>query len=59
MVPDDSFSNILELEDVPKELGFLYSLEQHLTLNIPFIKILGLPKGGLNGMHDPFVCHPI
>lgn len=43
MVPDDSFSNILELEDVPKELGFLYSLEQHLTLNIPFIKILGLP----------------
>lgn len=27
-----------------------------MALNIPFIKILGLPKGGLNGMHGPFVC---
>lgn len=59
MVPDDSFSNIFELEDVPKELGLLNSLEQHLVaLHIPFRKILGLPKVGLNGMHGPFVCVP-
>lgn len=59
MVPDDSFSNILELEDVPKELGLLNSLKQHVVaLNIPFIKMLGLPKGGLNGMHGPFVYVP-
>ncbi|XP_061175632.1 uncharacterized protein LOC133184560 [Saccostrea echinata] len=58
-VPGDSFSNNLELEEVPKELGCLNTLEQQLiALNIPFMKILGLPKGGQKGVHGPVVCVP-
>lgn len=29
-----------------------------MALNIPFIKILGLPKRGQNEVHDPVVCVP-
>ncbi|XP_062580740.1 uncharacterized protein LOC134242656 [Saccostrea cucullata] len=58
-VPGDSFSNNLELEEVPMELSCLNTLEQQLiALNIPFMKILGLPKGGQKGVHGPVVCVP-
>ncbi|XP_062589569.1 uncharacterized protein LOC134251199, partial [Saccostrea cucullata] len=58
-VPCMSFANNTELEKVPEVLECLNSLEQHLiSLNIPFMKILGLPKGGQKGVHGPVVCVP-
>lgn len=58
-IPGDSFANNLELEKVPKVLNCLNTLEQHLiALNIPFMKILGLRKGGQKGVHGPVVCVP-
>ncbi|XP_062574488.1 uncharacterized protein LOC134236336, partial [Saccostrea cucullata] len=58
-IPAESFSNNLELEEVPRELGCMNTLEQHLVArNIPFMKILGLPKGGQKGVHGPVVCVP-
>ncbi|XP_071131126.1 reticulocyte-binding protein homolog 2a-like [Mytilus edulis] len=53
-IPADSFSNGLMLEDVPLELKQLNSIEQQLiALNIPFMKIMALPKGGQKGVHGP------
>ncbi|XP_071948934.1 uncharacterized protein [Antedon mediterranea] len=58
-VPAEAFTNNLQLEDIPKELVDLNNLEQHLiAINIPFMKILNLPKGGQNGIHGPVVCVP-
>ncbi|XP_063400159.1 uncharacterized protein LOC134684781 [Mytilus trossulus] len=58
-IPADSFSNGLMLEDVPLELKQLNSIEQQLiALNIPFMKIMALPKGGQKGVHGPIVCVP-
>ncbi|VDI54287.1 Hypothetical predicted protein [Mytilus galloprovincialis] len=58
-IPADSFSNGLMLEDVPLELKQLNSIEQQLiALNIPFMKIMALPKGGQKGVHGPVVCVP-
>ena len=58
-MPAESYANNLELDDVPQELESLNILEQHLvSLNIPFMKIVGLPKGGQKGVHGPVVCVP-
>ncbi|XP_063436424.1 uncharacterized protein LOC134717858 [Mytilus trossulus] len=58
-VPAESFFNNLSLDDVPNELGRLNQLEQHLiSLNIPFMKIIALPKGGQKAVHGPCVCVP-
>ncbi|VDI23724.1 Hypothetical predicted protein [Mytilus galloprovincialis] len=58
-IPADSFSNGLMLEDVPLELKQLNAIEQQLiALNIPFMKIMALPKGGQKGVHGPVVCVP-
>lgn len=58
-MPAESFVNSMELEKVPEELKSLNSLEQHLiALNIPFMKILGLPAGGQKGVHGPVVSVP-
>lgn len=58
-MPAECFSNGLQLDDVPPVLDCLNALEQHLvSLNIPFMKILGLPKGGQKGVHGPVVCVP-
>ncbi|CAG2225833.1 unnamed protein product [Mytilus edulis] len=58
-IPADSFSNSLLLEDVPVELKQLNSIEQQLIAqNIPFMKIMALPKGGQKGVHGPVVCVP-
>ncbi|XP_041482326.1 uncharacterized protein LOC121429412 [Lytechinus variegatus] len=58
-VPAEANMNNLELQEIPEELAHLNSLEQHLiALNIPFMKLLALPKGGQNGIHGPVVCVP-
>lgn len=58
-MPAECFSNNLQLEVVPPELECLNTLEQHLiSLNIPFMKVLCLPKGGQKGVHGPVVCVP-
>ncbi|XP_063426085.1 uncharacterized protein LOC134709887 [Mytilus trossulus] len=58
-IPADSFSNSLLLENVPVELKQLNSIEQQLIAqNIPFMKIMALPKGGQKGVHGPVVCVP-
>ncbi|XP_071958642.1 uncharacterized protein [Antedon mediterranea] len=58
-VPAEANSNNLELLDIPPELKCLNNLEQHLIgLNIPFMKLMNLPKGGQHGIHGPVVCVP-
>ncbi|XP_071963919.1 uncharacterized protein [Antedon mediterranea] len=58
-VPAEANSNNLELQEIPPELKCLNNLEQHLIgLNIPFMKLMNLPKGGQHGIHGPVVCVP-
>ncbi|XP_073688497.1 uncharacterized protein [Garra rufa] len=58
-MPAESAVNNLELQPIPEELRCLNSLEQHLiSLHIPFMKMLALPKGGQNGVHGPVTCVP-
>ncbi|XP_071952879.1 uncharacterized protein [Antedon mediterranea] len=58
-VPSEANSNNLELHEIPHELKSLNNLEQHLIgLNIPFMKLMNLPKGGQHGIHGPVVCVP-
>ncbi len=58
-VPEESAINNLQLDPIPQELNTLNSLEQHLIAqNIPFMKVLALPKGGQNGVHGPVTCVP-
>ncbi|XP_030849716.1 glutamic acid-rich protein-like [Strongylocentrotus purpuratus] len=53
-VPPEANMNNLQLHEVPEELANLNNLEQHLiALNIPFMKLMALPKGGQNGVHGP------
>ncbi|XP_049447556.1 LOW QUALITY PROTEIN: uncharacterized protein LOC125898006 [Epinephelus fuscoguttatus] len=58
-MPPECWSNNLTVHPVAPELACLNSLEQHLiTLHIPFMKMLALPKGGQNGVHGPVTCVP-
>ncbi|XP_052678330.1 uncharacterized protein LOC128159314 [Crassostrea angulata] len=58
-IPAEATVNNLILEDIPKELSNLNSLERHLiALQIPFMKVMGLPHGGQKNVHGPVVCVP-
>lgn len=58
-IPPEAAANNMRLETVPKELSCLNSLEQHLiSLHIPFMKVMALPKGGQKNIHGPVVCVP-
>ncbi|XP_041467172.1 uncharacterized protein LOC121417516 [Lytechinus variegatus] len=58
-IPAEAHTNNLELHEIPEELANLNTLEQHLiAVNIPFMKLMALPKGGQNGVHGPVVCVP-
>ena len=58
-IPAEASVNNLELDDIPEEFESLNNLEQHLTaINIPFMKIVNLPKGGQHGIHGPVVSVP-
>ena len=58
-MPAEACCNNLELDDVPEELACLNKLEEHLiALNVPFVKLMALPKGGQFGVHGPVVCVP-
>ncbi len=58
-LPHEATANNLHLDPIPNELNCLNELEQHLiSLHIPFMKVLPLPKGGQNGVHGPVVCVP-
>ncbi len=58
-IPPQAYHNNLDPGNVPKELSDLNSLEQHLlACELPFAKIVSLPKGGQRGIHGPVVCVP-
>ncbi|XP_071944760.1 uncharacterized protein [Antedon mediterranea] len=58
-IPSEAYTNNLKLQNIPDELETLNNLEQHLiAINIPFMKIMHLPKGGQQGIHGPVVCVP-
>ncbi|XP_033832459.1 uncharacterized protein LOC117379863 [Periophthalmus magnuspinnatus] len=59
VTPAEWWGNNLQLDSIPLELACLNHLEKHLiALNIPFMKVLALPKGGQNGCHGPIFCVP-
>ncbi|XP_055081793.1 uncharacterized protein LOC129456714 [Periophthalmus magnuspinnatus] len=59
VTPAEWWGNNLQLDSIPLELSCLNHLEKHLiSLNIPFMKVLALPKGGQNGCHGPIFCIP-
>uniref|UniRef100_A0A8C4ZZC5 ATP-dependent DNA helicase n=1 Tax=Gadus morhua TaxID=8049 RepID=A0A8C4ZZC5_GADMO len=58
-VPQESAVNNMALDPIPDELGTLNSLEQHLcALNIPFMRLVALPRGSQNSVHGPVTCVP-
>nr|XP_054591529.1 uncharacterized protein LOC129155826 [Nothobranchius furzeri] len=58
-IPPESSINKLTVDPIPPQLACLNTLEQHLiAMNIPFMKMLALPKGGQNGIHGPVTCVP-
>lgn len=58
-IPPEAAANNMYLDPVPVELSRLNSLEQHLiSLHIPFMKVMDLPKGGQKNIHGPVVCVP-
>ncbi|XP_062602075.1 uncharacterized protein LOC134263710 [Saccostrea cucullata] len=57
--PAEAAANKMALEDIPKELKELNSLEKHLiAMHIPFMKVMALPQGGQKNIHGPVVCVP-
>ncbi|XP_067660106.1 uncharacterized protein, partial [Haliotis asinina] len=57
--PAEAVVNNLQLHDIPKQLSCLNNLEQHLVaVNIPFMKLMSLPKGQQNAVHGPTVAVP-
>ncbi|XP_062597054.1 uncharacterized protein LOC134258504 [Saccostrea cucullata] len=58
-LPAEAAANKMALEDIPKELTELNSLEKHLiAIHIPFMKVMSLPHGGQKNIHGPVVCVP-
>ncbi|XP_072290626.1 uncharacterized protein [Eucyclogobius newberryi] len=58
-MPAESSVNNLQLDDIPPELACLNTVEQHIVaLNINFMQVLALPKGGQRGAHGPSTCVP-
>ncbi|XP_062621669.1 uncharacterized protein LOC134283235, partial [Saccostrea cucullata] len=58
-LPAEAAANKMALEDIPKELIELNSLEKHLiAIHIPFMKVMSLPHGGQKNIHGPVVCVP-
>ena len=58
-IPAEASYNNLDLVEIPEELVGLNKLEEHLiALNIPFVKLMALPKGGQHGVRGPVVCVP-
>ncbi|XP_078315563.1 uncharacterized protein LOC144619975 [Crassostrea virginica] len=58
-VPAESAFNKMGVDDIPKELQELNSLEKHLiAMHIPFMKVMALPHGGQQNIHGPVVCVP-
>ncbi|XP_062614203.1 uncharacterized protein LOC134275940 [Saccostrea cucullata] len=58
-LPAEAAFNKMALEDIPKELKELNSLEKHLiAIHIPFMKVMALPHGGQKNIHGPVVCVP-
>ncbi|XP_055088458.1 uncharacterized protein LOC117393626, partial [Periophthalmus magnuspinnatus] len=58
-MPSECSVNNLQLDDIPPELACLNTVEQHIVaLNINFMQVLALPKGGQRGIHGPVTCVP-
>lgn len=58
-MPVDAYSNGLQLPKIPDELNSLNKLEKQLiSLRIPFMKIVHLPKGNQRGIIGPCVSVP-
>ncbi|XP_069106088.1 uncharacterized protein [Argopecten irradians] len=58
-VPSEAGINNLKLKTIPEELKCLNAVERHLiSVIIPFMKMIPLPKGGQFGVHGPVVCVP-
>ncbi|XP_038062442.1 uncharacterized protein LOC119732934, partial [Patiria miniata] len=58
-IPAEACANNLALEDIPEELSCLNILEEHLiAINVAFMKMMALPRGGQNAVHGPVVCVP-
>ena len=59
VMPAQSVSNKLKLDDVPHELAKLKPLEKRLIcLRIPFLKLVSLPVGNQRSIHGPAVNVP-
>ncbi|CAG2195130.1 unnamed protein product [Mytilus edulis] len=58
-MPADAFANGLQLPPIPDELNSLNKLEKQLiSVRIPFMKIIQLPKGNQRGFIGPCVSIP-
>ena len=58
-MPPQAIANNLNLIPIPKELKKLNELERQLvSLRIPFMKLLSLPRGGQKGVKGPVVNVP-
>ena len=58
-IPIQSWSNGLKLDEIPQELADLRPLEVRLlSQRIPFMKLVGLPRGGQKAIHGNAVNVP-
>ena len=58
-MPKQAVCNNLALVEQPQELKYLNSLEIRLiSQRIPFMKMVGLPRGKQHGIHGPAVNVP-
>ena len=58
-IPPEAYANRLELHTVPQELQTLITLKKHLiSLMVPFMKVIRLPKGGQQKLKGPCVMVP-